>query len=234
MPKPNKPKGNNMTERQQLLEEAKALGLSFAGNAKTDNIKKAVEQAKAEAAEEEAYEDAGGEPAVAAPTESEIRAQLEAEFKEKLESEKKKLAANMEVNMSLKSDESANNRVTIGQAKLRARKEATKLVRVNVTCKDPMKSAWEGEIISVGNDVIGDIKKYVPFDTEDGWHIPQMILNVLESKECTLFKQKRGRDGKNVSDTKQIKAYSIEYLEPLTTEEMNELARDQVARQAID
>ena len=223
-----------MTPRQELLEEAKALGLTFAGNAKTENIQKAVDQAKTEAAEEAAFIEAGGKAPSTGPTEAEIRAQLEAEFAQKLEEEKKKISANMEVNMSLKSNEAANNRVTIGQAKLKARREATKLVRVNVSCKDPMKSAWEGEIISVGNDVIGDIKKYIPFDTEEGWHVPQMIINVLESKECTVFKQKRGKDGKNVSDTKQIKAYSIEYLDALTGEEMDELARDQTARQAID
>ena len=224
-----------MTPRQELLEEAKALGLTFAANAKTENIKKAVEQAKGEAAEEQAFIDAGGaDTRVTAPTEAEIRAQLEIEFAEKLEAEKQKMTANMEVNMALKNDQAAEGRMTIGQAKLKARRDALKLVRVIITCKDPMKSNWEGEIISVANDVIGDIKKYVPFDVAEGWHIPQMIINVLESKECTVFRQKRGKDGKNVSDTKQIKAYSIEYLEPLTTEEMNELARDQVARQAID
>jgi len=224
-----------MTERQELLEEAKALGLKFAGNAKTETIKNAVASAKSDAQDEAAYVDAGGvvnKPTP--PTEADIRAQLEAEFAEKLELEKKKLTANMEINMGLKNDDAASNRVVIGQARLKARREATKLVRVNVTCKDPMKSAWEGEIISVGNDVIGDIKKYIPFNTEDGWHVPQMILNVLESKECTVFKQKRGRDGKSVNEPKQIKAYSIEYMEPLTQDEISELARDQVARQAID
>ena len=49
-----------MTERQQLLEEAKSLGLSFAANAKTDNIKKAVLTAREEAAGSEAFTEAGG------------------------------------------------------------------------------------------------------------------------------------------------------------------------------
>ena len=37
-----------MTERQELLEEAKALGLKFAANAKTDTVQKAVDLAKAD------------------------------------------------------------------------------------------------------------------------------------------------------------------------------------------
>jgi len=224
-----------MTERQELLEEAKALGLKFAANAKTETIKNAVSSAKEDAKTEAEFIEAGGEitPQAVAPTEADIRAQLEAEFAERLEEEKRKISANMEVNMAVKSDDAAGNRMMIGQAKLKARKEATKLIRVNITCKDPMKSSWEGEIISVGNDVVGDIKKYIHFDTDNGWHVPQMILNVMKNKECTVFKQKRGPDGKHVSDTRQIKAYGIEYLEPLTDNEMDELARDQTARQAV-
>ena len=224
-----------MTDRQKLLEEAKALGLKFAHNAKTETVQKAVEQAKADNVAEEAFIEAGGEvETVAVPTTSDIRAQIEAEFADKLKAEVAKATANMEVNMASKSKDAGNNRVMIGQAKLKARKEATAQRRVVVTCNDPMKSASEGEIISVGNDVIGDIKKYIPFDVEEGWHVPQMILNVLETKECTVFRKKRGKDGKSVSDTKQIKAYSIRYLDPLTEDELAELAREQAARQSID
>jgi hypothetical protein len=224
-----------MTDRQKLLEEAKALGLSFPSNAKIENIKNAVNQAKTEASAEEAFVEAGGEVTkVTPPSEADIRAQLEAEYADKLAAATAKLNANMEVNMAEKSKTAGKSRVLIGQAKLKARKEATAQKRVVVTCNDPMKSAWEGEIISVGNDVIGDVKKYIPFDIEDGWHVPQIILNVLETKECTVFRSKRGKDGKNVSDTKQIKAYSIRYLEPLTEDELRELSRDQAARQAID
>ena len=226
-----------MTERQELLEEAEALGLSFAKNAKTANIQKAIDQAKEENAVAVAVEDAGGDEATLnqdnRPTESDIRAQLEEEFAKKLEDEKRKLSANMEVNLAKKSDEASVSKVSFGQAKLKARREALKLIRVNITCKDPSKNSWDGEILSAGNDVIGDVKKFIPFNTEDGYHIPQILINVMKSKKCTVFVNKRV-NGQTVKEAKSIGAYGIEYLEPLTEQELNELASDQSARHAID
>jgi hypothetical protein len=57
---------------------------------------------------------------------------------------------------------------------------------------------------------------------------------MLESKEATIFKRKKGRDGKFVNEAKLIKAYHIDYLEPLTQEELDELARRQQAYAGID
>ena len=225
-----------MSIRQELLAEAKELNLEFASNAKTENIKKAVEKAKAEAIEEEAYIDAGGsvEPAEVAPTTEEIRAQIEKEYAAKFEMEKAKMQANMEVNLAAKDDTEGAKRATLGQARLRARKEALKLVRVVITVKDPSKQSWEGEIISAGNDVIGEIKKFVPYmNAEEGYHLPQIILNVLKDRECTVFVNRKGKDGKMLKTAKQIKAYAFEYLEPLTAEELTELGRSQTDRQAI-
>ncbi len=225
-----------MTERQTLLEEAEALGLTFAKNAKTEVIKKAVKQEKEDVLTEEAFIEAGGE--VEAPvvkmTEDEIRAQIEKEYEAKMVMEKAKMQANLEVNLATKSNEAMDNRVSIGQAKLKARREAMSLKRVVVTCKDPMKASWEGEIISAGNDIIGEVKKYIPFNIDEGYHVPQIILNVLSSKKCTIFVNKKGKDGKMLKAGKQVKAYNIDYLEPLTPEELTELGRDQSARRATD
>lgn len=225
-----------MTERETLLEEAKDLGLTFAKNAKTENIRKAVETARSEATAEDAFEEAGGivEKEEKAPSLDDIRAQLEAEYQAKLVQEKAKMTANLEVSMAQKSEEAGANRVSIGQAKLRARREALKLVRVNVMCKDPAKSAWEGEIISAGNDVIGEAKKYVMFNTDNGYHLPQIIVNVLEAKKCTIFVNKKGKDGKMLKEAKNINAYNVQKLPPLTEEEIDELSRDQISRRAVD
>ncbi len=95
-----------------------------------------------------------------------------------------------------------------------------------------MKSSWTGEVISAGNDVIGDVKKYIQFNTEDGYHIPQIILNVLKDKECTIFVNKR-INGQMTQVAKQMKAYSIERLPDLTPEELQDLGADQTARGAL-
>ena len=97
-----------------------------------------------------------------------------------------------------------------------------------------MKQNWDGEIITVSNDVVGDVKKYVPFNVEEGYHVPQMILNMLADRKCTIFVNKKGRDGKYVQTAKMINAHAIEYLPDLTQDELDELARAQAARLSID
>ncbi len=224
-----------MTDRQELLEEAKALGISFARNIKTEKLQEAVILAQAEKLAEEAFEKAGGVIEKSEPTmnEAQIRAEIEKEYASKLIMEKAKLAANMELNMAETSNKAATNRVTIGQAKLKSRREALALRRVNITCKDPMKSSWTGELMSAGNDVIGDVTKYIQYNTEDGYHVPQIILNVLKDKECTIFVNKR-INGQMTHVAKQMKAYSIERLPDLTPEELQDLGADQTARGALD
>ncbi len=224
-----------MTDRQELLEEAKALGISFARNIKTEKLQEAVILAQAEKLAEKAFEEAGGsvEPAEPTMNEAQIRAEIEKEYASKLIMEKAKLAANIEVNMALTSDKAADNRVSIGQARLKSRREALSLVRVNITCKDPMKSSWTGEIMSAGNDVIGDVTKYILFNTEEGYHVPRIILNVMRDKKCTIFVNKR-INGQMTQMAKQMNAYSIETLSPMTVDELQDLGADQTARGALD
>ena len=53
---------------------------------------------------------------------------------------------------------------------------ALKLQRVIVRSNDPLKRESAGEIFTVGNKIINDgkpVKKYIPFNNEDGWHIPK-------------------------------------------------------------
>jgi hypothetical protein len=97
-----------------------------------------------------------------------------------------------------------------------------------------MKQSWDGEIFSVGNDVIGEVKRYVPFNIDSGWHIEKIIYDMLKSKECTVFVNKRNKNGDRIQEAKQIKAYGITVLPPLSKEELEELAASQRARHAID
>ena len=224
-----------MTEKQKLLEEAKELGLDFPKNAKVETIKSAIAQAKEEQATTEAFVEAGGvveeEPQLSP---EDIRKQIEEEYREKLEEEKRKMQANLEVNMAKKNAEGVDAAVSLGQAKLKARREALALKRVIVTPKDPAKQNWEGEIFTISNDVIGDVKKFVPYNLDTGYHVPKIILDALQSKECTIFVNKKGPDGKSVQEAKLIKAYQVTELPPLTKEELEELGREQAARHSID
>lgn len=112
----------------------------------------------------------------------------------------------------------------------RIKNEQLKLVRVRITCMNPNKKEWEGEIITVSNALVGTIKKYVPFNAEEGWHIPQIMLNVLKEREFQHFHIVRDDRGNKVTQGKQVKEFAIEILPALTEEELKELARKQAVR----
>lgn len=123
---------------------------------------------------------------------------------------------------------------TIGEKRKRLKAEALKLVRIRLTCLNPAKKEWEGEIITVGNSLIGSVKKFVPFNADDGWHVPHVIYQQLKERQCQVFYTATDARGNKVRKGKLIKEFAIEVLPPLTKEELDELARRQAMAKAID
>ena len=123
---------------------------------------------------------------------------------------------------------------TIGEKRKRLKTEALKLVRIRLTCLNPAKKEWEGEIITVGNSLIGSVKKFVPFNADDGWHVPHVIYQQLKERQCQIFYTATDARGNKVRKGKLIKEFAIEVLPPLTKEELDELARRQAMAKAID
>lgn len=108
----------------------------------------------------------------------------------------------------------------------RLRKEAIALKRIRVTCMNPNKKEWEGEVFTVANSVVGTQKKYVPFNTE--WHVPQIILNMIQERECQVFytvvdprTRQKSRKGK------QTKEFAVEILPMLDEKQLKDLAQRQ-------
>lgn len=113
------------------------------------------------------------------------------------------------------------------QRRKRKRLEANALVRVRVTCMNPAKKEWEGELFTAGNSVVGSFTKYVPFNTDEGWHVPQIILNQIKQRMCQIFVSSKDERGNNVRKGKQIKEFSVEILASLSQEELRDLAQRQ-------
>lgn len=122
---------------------------------------------------------------------------------------------------------------SLNEKVVRIRAEAEKLVRIRVTCMNPMKKDWPGEIISVGNRAVGTLKKYVPFNADEGWHIPKMIFDVMKARECQIFVTVKSKNGVSVRKGKLIKEFAIEVLDPLTPQELAELARRQAMAEGV-
>ena len=104
---------------------------------------------------------------------------------------------------------------------------AGKLVRVRVTCMNPAKKEWDGEIISVGSAKIGTFKKFIKFNTEDGWHIPFIIYEYLKERKCSVFYTETDRMGQKVRKSKLVNEFNVEVLPALSADQLKELALQQ-------
>lgn len=123
---------------------------------------------------------------------------------------------------------------TPGAIRSRKRKEASELVRIRVTCMNPAKKEWDGEIITAGNAAVGSYTKFVPFNNEEGWHIPRIILNQLYQRECQIFVTIKDSRGNKSRKGKLIREFAIEVLPALTTAELAALAQRQAMAKNID
>jgi hypothetical protein len=134
-------------------------------------------------------------------------------------------------------DEAAAAPVPASETPLEKRKrliaEATKLVRIRLTCMNPLKKEWDGEIITVGNAAVGSLKKFIPFNAEDGWHVPHMMYEHLRDRQCQTFYTVTDSRGNKSRRGKLIREFAIEVLPPLSQEELTELARRQAMSHAV-
>ena len=113
------------------------------------------------------------------------------------------------------------------QMRDRLRKEASALVRVRVTCMNPNKKEWKGEIFTASNSIVGTFRKYVQFNTEEGWHVPQIILNMIKARQFQTFYTIKNERGVAVRKGKLVPEFAVEVLPPLTEKELLELSRRQ-------
>ena len=107
-----------------------------------------------------------------------------------------------------------------------------KLVRVIVSPNDPLMANYPGLIFTVGMSGINNgqmIKKFVPFNNEEGWHVPSIILGQIEHAEMQKFKTVTKDNGEKVLEPYLTKKFNVRILDPLTREELEKLAARQGA-----
>lgn len=122
---------------------------------------------------------------------------------------------------------------SVSERRARKRKEASELIRIRVACMNPAKKEWDGEIISAGNSLVGTYTKFVPFNAEDGYHVPHIIYQQLLDRQCQIFVSHRDERGNTTRKGKLIKEFAIEVLPKLTKEELTELAQRQAMAKSI-
>lgn len=106
---------------------------------------------------------------------------------------------------------------------------ALRLHRVTVSCNDPQKADQSGDMVSVSNGEVGDIRFYVHFNKP--WHVPEIVLNTL--REAKIFLHSSRRDGRDVV-TREVPRYNIEVLPALSEVELKRIQDKQAAALASE
>lgn len=113
-------------------------------------------------------------------------------------------------------------------------KENMYLVRCRITNLNPLKKDVTGEWVTVHNKFLGTVRKLIPFgeSTDNGYHIPKILLEVLKERKFLSMKRKRGNEN-GTPEQQWVKEFAIEELPPLTKEELEQLARQQAAARGM-
>lgn len=123
-------------------------------------------------------------------------------------------------------DTPQRKRETAAQRKTRLKRKASRLIRFRLTCMNPNKKAWVGEIFTVSNSAIGTIKRHIPFHAE-AWHCEEMLLNFIKEKQFMEHYAVKDRKGRSVKKHRLAREFSVEMLPPLTQEQIKDLAAAQ-------
>ena len=122
---------------------------------------------------------------------------------------------------------------SLSDKRARKREEASELVRIRIACMNPAKKEWDGEIFAAGNSLVGTFTKYVPFNNEEGYHVPHIIYQQLLERQCQVFVSTRDNNGNSSRKGKLIKEFAIEILPKLTPSELTALAQRQAMAKSV-
>ena len=133
----------------------------------------------------------------------------------------------------LEDKEKAPVKETEAQMRQRIRLEQTRLIRVRIQNLDPKKKDLPGEIITVANEYMGTIRKFVPFGeaTDNGYHIPYCIYEFLKNRKFLNIRV--SNNGKKIEQA-WVREFAIEELPPLTQEDLDKLAAAQTAAGSLN
>ena len=111
-------------------------------------------------------------------------------------------------------------------------RDQMKLVRVRITNMDPKKKDLPGEIWTVSNEYLGNVRKMIPYgeQTDEGFHIPYCLFRLLQSKRFLHIRTVKDRvTGLERQEKQWVKEFSLDVLPDLTKEELARLAAAQAA-----
>lgn len=134
-----------------------------------------------------------------------------------------------------KEEEAAPVALNKAQEAANLRKELTadamRLIRLRITNLNPSKKDLHGEIFTVANRYIGNVRKFIPYGevTDNGYHVPNVIYKQMKTRKFLNVKTRRGKNGNIIVDQQWAPEFALEVLPTLTKEELAKLAAAQAA-----
>lgn len=195
------------SEIDLLKDRAKLMGIQFSNNIGVDTLKAKIE-------EKRAATEAAAKPAEQAQSAAQTTAQ----------SENGSGAIN-----ALTGNETRP--VKAKSLRQHLRDEKMKLVRVRITNLDPKKKDLPGEILTIANEYLGTIRKFVPFGevTDNGYHIPQCLYDMMKERTFVSIKTRKDQKGQTIVEHQNAREFALEILPQLTPEELAQLSAAQAA-----
>ena len=127
---------------------------------------------------------------------------------------------------------------TVAEQRKQVRDDAMKLIRIRITNMNPKKKDLKGELITVANEIIGTVTKFIPFDPEfsiNGYHVPNCIYENLKERKFLNVRSTKDRvTGRTKTTETWANEYALEVLPQLTAKELSDLAKVQQASGAVD
>ena len=136
------------------------------------------------------------------------------------------------------SEAQAENQKKAKTISLRAhlQKEKMKLVRLRITNLDPKKKDLPGEILTVGNEYLGTVRKFVPFGeaTDNGYHVPYCLYELMRDRKFLSIKTRKGPRGQTIVEQQMVREFALEILPPLTEAELARLSAAQLSAGGVE
>jgi hypothetical protein len=142
-----------------------------------------------------------------------------------------KLKAKIEAQLAPTNAKAPDALVATNNKRQELKLEATRLIRVLVMNQNPTKKEWRGEYLGVSNKAIGTIRKFIPYDIET--HVEAVLVKNLKARKMSRFYTEKNERNQSVRKYRLVPEFSITMLDPLTPQELKDLAEDQTKRGAI-
>lgn len=203
------------SELDLLKQRATLMGITFSNNIGEETLRQRIadKQAELDAAASGA-ENTGEEGDTVQQEQGEVNA--------------------LEAGASSKEEVTTERPLTLRE---KIRLEQMRLVRVRITCLDPKKKDLPGEILTVANEYLGTVRKFIPFGevTDDGYHIPYCLYKMLDARKFLNIRTfKDRRTGTVRVESGYVKEFALEVLDPLTPAELAKLATAQKAAGSVE